>query len=273
MICTHTTCVGCDLRPIPCSIDSTTSVISHSILTKNGRLFKSKTLAQAVLVVVNCHCHGGNYCDHRPIGRDSSWPWEQWWQGKHCPSTSVYLSHKQFYMEPIVRRVSSPLPSILGYPNVRRMLINQIRLEAHPRLKFMVIVNPSSGPGSSKYPNDQYTSALEQLHTYPNVETVGYVRTGYASRDIKDVISEVSVYAEWGSKSDALAMHGIFFDESPHEYSAAAVEFMHGANSAVKNATGLQGDRTVKRRNFLSPLRKTMIPQALTRNFATIMMK
>jgi Spherulation-specific family 4 len=129
-------------------------------------------------------------------------------------------------------------------------LINQLRLEAHPHLSFTVIVNPNSGPGSSEYPDDQYSTELQKLNAYLNVETVGYVRTGYATRNITTVVSEVSTYAGWASKSSALAMHGIFFDEAPHEYSADAVEYMRSINQAVKNATGLQGDKTVSKIYF-----------------------
>lgn len=126
-----------------------------------------------------------------------------------------------------------------------------LRAEAHSQLKFIVIVNPSSGPGSAPYPNEHYTASVEKLNTYPNVQTIGYVRTGYASRNISDVVAEVSTYAGWASNSSALAMHGIFFDEAPHQYSADAVEFMHIANQAVKDAIGLQGDKTVSGSLFL----------------------
>ena len=130
------------------------------------------------------------------------------------------------------------------------MLINQLRVEAHRKLAFTVIVNPQSGPGSFQYPDDQYSTAVQTLNAYPNVKTVGYVRTGYATRNISTVISEVNTYAGWASKTSSLAMHGIFFDESPHEYVAEAVEYMRSVNQAVKNATGLQGDKTVRKSSF-----------------------
>jgi hypothetical protein len=136
------------------------------------------------------------------------------------------------------------LPIIIAFSTTT--LINQLRLEAHPHLSFTVIVNPNSGPGTSQYPDDQYSTELQKLNAYPNVETVGYVRTGYATRNITTVVSEVSTYAGWATKSSALAMHGIFFDESPHEYSADAVQYMRSINQSVKNATGLQGIKTVK---------------------------
>jgi hypothetical protein len=107
-----------------------------------------------------------------------------------------------------------------------------------------VIVNPSSGPGSSEFPDENFSAEL--LNNYTNVQTVGYVRTGYATQNISFVISEVNTYAGWATKESSFAMHGIFFDESPYEYSAAAVEYMQTINQAVKNST-LQGAKTVRR--------------------------
>lgn len=125
-------------------------------------------------------------------------------------------------------------------------------VEARPQLKFTVIINPQSGPGPSQYPADQYAAQLQRLNSYANVDTVGYVRTGYATRNISDVVSEIDRYAGWASKSNGLAIHGIFFDESPHEYSAPAVEFMRNVNEVAKNSNGLQGNKTVRKSFFLS---------------------
>ncbi|CAO2653669.1 Nn.00g030800.m01.CDS01 [Neocucurbitaria sp. VM-36] len=126
-------------------------------------------------------------------------------------------------------------------------------LLARPKLNYIVIINPSSGPGDSQYPDEQYTSALSQLAKYSNVRKVGYVRTGYASRNLTNVFSELNTYAGWASKDKALAMDGIFFDESPHQYSAKAVDFMLSASQAVKNADGIQGAKTVIRNPGVVP--------------------
>ena len=131
------------------------------------------------------------------------------------------------------------------FTEIQRTLIRNNSLDARPELRYTIIINPSSGPGSSRVPDEHYSSQLRQLSTYSNVETVGYVRTGYATRNITDVLSEVATYAGWASTSEDFAMHGIFFDESPHEYSATAVEFMRTASQAVKDADGLQGKKTV----------------------------
>ena len=124
--------------------------------------------------------------------------------------------------------------------------ITCLRLKLRPDLNFTVIVNPNSGPGDGTGPDKQYTVAVTELSSYPNAQTVGYVRTGYATRNITDVIDEVNIYSGWSSISSSLTMHGIFFDEAPHEYTADAVDFMHTVNKAVKDATGLQGPKTVR---------------------------
>lgn len=115
----------------------------------------------------------------------------------------------------------------------------------HPDLHFLVIVNPQSGPGETSSPDEAYQAALHQLDTYPNVQKVGYVRTGYAERNISEVLADVATYGGWQAQSSAFAMEGIFFDESPHQYAAETVEYLERINLAVKNVTGLTGERTV----------------------------
>lgn len=111
-----------------------------------------------------------------------------------------------------------------------------------------MIVNPEDGPGSSRYPSDDYIFQIQKLNTYSNVRTVGYVRTGYATRNITSVLQDVSTYSGWATfNATALAVHGIFFDEVPSEYSSANAEYLKSINQAAKNASGLQPDRTVRK--------------------------
>ncbi len=108
-----------------------------------------------------------------------------------------------------------------------------------------MIVNPDSGPGDGALPNEQYTEAVAKLSSYPNAELLGYVRTGYATRNITEVLGDINVYAGWSSSNSSLAMHGIFLDEAPHEYSASAVDFLRRVGQSIKSATGLQGPKRV----------------------------
>lgn len=122
---------------------------------------------------------------------------------------------------------------------------------AHPHQRFIVIVNPNSGPGDSEYPDDEYTVQIKKLNAYANVQTVGYVRTDYGKRPIDDVLGDVDKYASWTWKTPELAMHGIFFDESPHWYEtqheyAEAGRFVKTINQAVKSARGILSDKMVR---------------------------
>jgi Spherulation-specific family 4 len=111
-----------------------------------------------------------------------------------------------------------------------------------------VIVNPHSGPGSSPYPPSDYTSEIQKLNLHPNVRTVGYVRTGYTKRNITEVLEDISTYSGWPMNPNATdqAVHGIFFDETPNEYTSEADDYLKTINQAAKNASGLLPDRTVR---------------------------
>lgn len=125
-------------------------------------------------------------------------------------------------------------------------------ITAHPSQRFTVVINPHSGPGSSQFPSIEYTTQIQNLTRYPNVQTLGYVRTGYATRAVNDVLSDISTYSGWqtmekdGVNATALAMHGIFFDEAPHEYSPENAEYMSRINQAVKDAAGVLSPKTVR---------------------------
>lgn len=117
-------------------------------------------------------------------------------------------------------------------------------IQEHPNLNFTVIINPNSGPGDSALPDDSYTPEIAKLNSFPNVRTVGYVRTGYGTRNISDVLADVATYSGWASGVN-ISMHGIFFDEAPYDYNEGNATFLTTINQAVKNSTGIQPDRLV----------------------------
>jgi hypothetical protein len=131
------------------------------------------------------------------------------------------------------------------------MLTYWPRIAAHPHQNFTIVLNPASGPGSSPSPNDDYTAQIQKLNSYPNVRTIGYVPTAYATRNITSVLLDVSTYSGWlqlgstNTNSTGLAVQGIFFDEVPRQYSPEASEYLKTINKAVKNASGLLPDRMV----------------------------
>ncbi|KAK3342188.1 spherulin 4-like cell surface protein [Lasiosphaeria hispida] len=118
-------------------------------------------------------------------------------------------------------------------------------VESRKDLKFTVVVNPSSGPGSESLPDSHYREAIGQFGKYPNVELLGYVRTSYAKRSIEDVIRDINVYAGWSSQNMSLSMNGIFLDEAPHQYSHDADSFMRKVGQEINGATGLREPKTI----------------------------
>jgi len=127
------------------------------------------------------------------------------------------------------------------------------RLNATSELNYTIIVNPDSGPGDSSLPNADYLPAIQRLNAFPNTRTVGYVRTTYGNRSLDDVLQDISTYSGWANSSQGIEMHGIFFDEAAHEYTAEVAEYMQTANDAVKAASGLAGDRIVSKNPTFSP--------------------
>ena len=118
-------------------------------------------------------------------------------------------------------------------------------------MNITVIVNPDSGPGSLPYPNADYTPAIQKLNTYSNIRSIGYVKTGYGTRNTSDIVRDINTYSRWSANSSSIAMHGIFFDEVVYEYSASAPQYMKTIDQAAKNAAGLLEPRTV---SFFSSL-------------------
>lgn len=123
------------------------------------------------------------------------------------------------------------------------------RITRHSKLNFTIIINPDSGPGATKFPNDDFNSQILRLNGYANVRTIGYVRTNYSARAISDVVADIAAYSGWAdaTTNQSLAMKGIFFDEAPSQYSPATNNYLQNINQAVDNASGIIGEKLVSR--------------------------
>ncbi|KAE9968422.1 hypothetical protein BLS_005870 [Venturia inaequalis] len=117
-------------------------------------------------------------------------------------------------------------------------------VEKYPSKNFTVIINPKSGPGGTVLPNPDFYPAISKLNAFSNVQTVGYVPTGYGARNMSEILKDIATYSGWNKAKPSIAMHGIFFDEVISDWSPDAGTFMKTINQAVKNATGLLGART-----------------------------
>ncbi len=79
---------------------------------------------------------------------------------------------------------------------------------AHPSVPIVAIINPDSGPGTSK--SSDYATGITNLQT-AGVIVIGYVPTGYGTKSysaLPTVEAAISDYATWYPSID-----GIFFDE------------------------------------------------------------
>lgn len=116
------------------------------------------------------------------------------------------------------------------------------RVDQYPDLQFLVIINPSNGPGNQTLLDPNYERELPLLNSKKNVRTVGYVRTTWATRNVNDVYTDVSVYSSWAdNKTQDYKMRGIFYDEAPTVYTDAALAFMNNIDSFAKNQAGFDG--------------------------------
>ena len=112
-------------------------------------------------------------------------------------------------------------------------------IAANPKVHWLVIVNPNSGPGvaSSVAPTDpNYITAIAKLNSYKNVQTLGYVDTQYAQRAYGAVTNDVAVYASWASYKGAnISIAGIFFDDVNNTAGSTAVyTYMRNASAYAR---------------------------------------
>ncbi|PGH17213.1 hypothetical protein AJ80_04922 [Polytolypa hystricis UAMH7299] len=107
-------------------------------------------------------------------------------------------------------------------------------------VEFTVVVNPGSGPGPDVLPDSNYLREIPTLTVEPNVHVLGYVATNYANRPFETVQAEVARYADWPSvgSNPALALDGIFFDETPQAYNPSAAKFLEELSILVKCQQG-----------------------------------
>lgn len=115
-------------------------------------------------------------------------------------------------------------------------------------MNFTVVINPGSGPGPNALPDANYTREIPKLGAYENVRLLGYVATTYAKRNISLVRRDIETYAAWptNSSNPALAVRGIFFDETPQQYDEDALAYLQELTDVVKNTPGLGPDHYVR---------------------------
>lgn len=115
-------------------------------------------------------------------------------------------------------------------------------VDKYPSLQFTVIVNADTGPGNNTLLDQNYARELPKLNSRQNVQTIGYVRTNWGTRNISDVLQDVSTYSAWANNKTAdYKVHGIFYDEVPSTYSSDTAAFMSTLDRQAKMQSGFGG--------------------------------
>ncbi|KAJ5153014.1 uncharacterized protein N7482_009492 [Penicillium canariense] len=156
------------------------------------------------------------------------------------PAAVVTTLHKKDSMGP-KSKVFVPL-YVYPAPGAWTPLENVV--STHPDVNFTVVINPGSGPGPDSVPDANYTREIPNLASYANVRLLGYVHTSYAQRNISLVRKDIETYAAWptASSNPDLAVRGIFFDETPQQYSAQSLAYLQNMTDLVKDLKGFGSD-------------------------------
>jgi hypothetical protein len=133
-------------------------------------------------------------------------------------------------------------------------LLKTSSISAYPSLNFIIVINPSSGPGTAPWwPNIDYIREIPRLKAYANVRLVAYVHATYCKRPIGDVFNDIAKYATWSHDESCpgLGVEGVFVDETLNLHSVEAKQYLDSIDEKVKATDGVEGDRIVC---SLSPL-------------------
>ncbi|KAJ5129514.1 Cell surface spherulin 4-like protein [Penicillium bovifimosum] len=110
-------------------------------------------------------------------------------------------------------------------------------IATYPTIPFYLIINPSSGPGQTTYPEAAFITSIAKINSYPNARVLGYTHTSRGTRPSTEVEDDIAAYANWSSyKEHNIALSGIFFDQvSDGEDGTKLAYFQSMAEMAKKN--------------------------------------
>ncbi|KAH7086574.1 Spherulation-specific family 4 [Paraphoma chrysanthemicola] len=111
---------------------------------------------------------------------------------------------------------------------------------SYPQMQFTAVVNVNSGPGEGALPMAEYSHAIHMLNSFANVRTVGYIATTWCARNLTSVLDDVAAYSFWGEYDEAVAIDGIFIDETPTQYSPDNHSYLQAIAKAVHESDGLK---------------------------------
>ncbi|CAG8973527.1 hypothetical protein HYALB_00002853 [Hymenoscyphus albidus] len=100
-------------------------------------------------------------------------------------------------------------------------------------VNFQIVIAPNL---INVIPDINYLTQLEILNSHRNVQTLGYVPTHWATRDMALVQEEIDCYASWANYTDAnIQVSGIFLDEAPSSPSPENLSYMSNVTAYAKS--------------------------------------
>lgn len=113
-------------------------------------------------------------------------------------------------------------------------------IEKNPKLQFQVVINPSSGPGSSSSVgyDDNWINATATINSYNNTRTFGYVHLLNGEEAAEAVEANITTWKAWAGYGAAnISVHGIFFDETPDNDTAYMQALVGAAHDGLGPAS------------------------------------
>jgi hypothetical protein len=144
---------------------------------------------------------------------------------------SALLNRLQAFFPTTPVHASIHPPSIVlplyVYPNPNAWGPIFASINNNPKISFTIIINPSSGPGTTEFPDESYIIGVAELNSFQNVRLLGYVPLDYGKRDISAVKKDIDIYAGWKAYQEkSIGVRGIFFDESPSIYEKESFAYL-----------------------------------------------
>jgi hypothetical protein len=111
-------------------------------------------------------------------------------------------------------------------------------IAAHPAIPFYLIINPSTGPGTTEYPEDVFITAIDKLNSYSNTKILGYTYTRQGTRASSDVEKDIATYANWATYAGQnISLSGIFFDEASNGSDPSKLAYFQKLSRKYKSSS------------------------------------
>ncbi|EPS39641.1 hypothetical protein H072_6582 [Dactylellina haptotyla CBS 200.50] len=140
---------------------------------------------------------------------------------------SLSLSSHELEKRAVSSRASIILPAYFGPEDTASWSKVFAQISKYQDvIEFIVVINPSNGPGS-KEEIARYSSTIQRLSKYRNINIIGYIHQSWGARDITtDIDTWLSYFPN--------QLDGFFLDEMPSVDSGSNLNTVSNNNGYVK---------------------------------------